>query len=465
MRAQLLIAILLVAIVHGASAHAQTPITSATISHQMPLEVVDGSGNNLPVNVTQLPLDFFDDYSWRMFVSLNWPAKEGVRGVPDETKSVGGLGPCVWETWKTGFEIVPKSISAADAPTPWDSFDAKTPCSELDVPASGSGKRRILAAWKAFGDFHQAGFGTFDDTNPLVCQNKTHVRYEVRVNQAEYVHIVARKLYLRSTIAALTFPERFPNNAVEVKAAWREMGDEVPESEAKTFYTIKALVHDPATNTSTEKRMALVGFHIVHKTPLRPQWIWSSFEHIRNVPTTNMPGAMEKFSFNDPTKPQATDSPPAALSPANPPMPPLTPTQVVRELPLHPAAPGNIGTAATNQRYQLALANTVWANYMLVATQWPTKTSSPMANPPDNIDGNPFPPMFGSTTSVSNTTLETYRQSNSCMSCHDMARMANLDFVFFIDFHALNDTSFSGIKPRTLDLLRGAIQKGKETRR
>jgi hypothetical protein len=462
MRALLLTAILWTMISPAIWAQ-PAPITTATVSPKMPVEVVDGDGNNLPVNVSQLPLDFFNDYAWRMFLSLNWPAKEDVRGVADETKQVGDPGKRVWETWKTSFEIVPKSAAPEDAPKPWESFDGKTPCSELDVPTIGSGKRRILAVWKPYGDFHQAGFGEFDETNPLVCQNKTHVRYEVRVNQEEYEFILAKKLYLKSIIRDLPQPVRFTNNSVEVKAAWRELGDDVPQAEADTYYAVKFLVHDPKTGDCIEKRMGLVGFHIVHKTPLRPQWVWSSFEHIKNVPLTAPPAATEKFSFNDATKPQTTDVGPPVLSLAAPPMPPLTPTQVVRELPLHPAASGHIGTAAMNKRYQTALAGKVWANYMLVATQWPTKTTNQAVNPPDNIDGDPFPPAFGSTTNVSNTVLESYRQSNSCMGCHDSARQTNMDFVFFLDFHAFNDTSFSGLKPRSLDLLREAIRKGKQT--
>ena len=30
--------------------------------------------------------------------------------------------------------------------------------------------------------------------------------------------------------------------------------------------------------------MGLIGFHAVHKTVGRPQWIWTSFEHVKNVP-------------------------------------------------------------------------------------------------------------------------------------------------------------------------------------
>ena len=30
--------------------------------------------------------------------------------------------------------------------------------------------------------------------------------------------------------------------------------------------------------------LGLIGFHAVHKTVSRPQWIWTSFEHVKNVP-------------------------------------------------------------------------------------------------------------------------------------------------------------------------------------
>ena len=34
----------------------------------------------------------------------------------------------------------------------------------------------------------------------------------------------------------------------------------------------------------TQRTMGLVGLHIVSKTPARPQWIWSTFEQVDNVP-------------------------------------------------------------------------------------------------------------------------------------------------------------------------------------
>src|SRR4029079_465257 len=115
-----------------------------------------------------------------------------------------------------------------------------------------------------------------------------------------------------------------------------------------------------------------------------------------------------------------TDGQLPTIEPANPPQANPAGTQVVRELSLHPALGGAIGTEATNLRYRTALAGTVWENYMLVCTQWPTQTSDSNVTPPDNIRGNPFPDADAPDTTVTNTTLETYTQQfTSCMACHD----------------------------------------------
>src|SRR5437588_12224596 len=51
-------------------------------------------------------------FSWQEFFALNWPAKVTAgtpeRGVADSTKTLADLAvPRVWETWDTGYEVVP----------------------------------------------------------------------------------------------------------------------------------------------------------------------------------------------------------------------------------------------------------------------------------------------------------------------------------------------------------------------
>ena len=51
-----------------------------------------------------------------------------------------------------------------------------------------------------------------------------------------------------------------------------------------------------------EAEVGLVGLHIRYKTPLRPQWMWASFEHVHNVPSQGgaVPvGGPTAYTFND----------------------------------------------------------------------------------------------------------------------------------------------------------------------
>ncbi len=105
------------------------------------------------------------------------------------------------------------------------------------------------------------------------------------------------------------------------------------------------------------------------------------------------------LSFNDPSKPQALDPArrPKAISPTNPPVASPAPMQVVRKQQIQPEA-----MKMNNAYWSLpGIKGTVWENYMLVATQWPTQIS-----PEDpNNDGKPFP---DGGSEIANTTMETY---------------------------------------------------------
>jgi hypothetical protein len=78
------------------------------------------------------------------------------------------------------------------------------------------------------------------------------------------------------------------------------------------------------------------------------------------------------------------------------------------------------GTQKTNDRFQnhALVKDTVWKNYQLVATQWPT-------NPQAGGTGEPFPK-----SGVANVTMETAVPSNSCMICHGHTQ--NTDFVWVL---------------------------------
>ena len=387
-----------------------------------------------PDPIADIPLTGFDpsslfaNYSWRSFIALNWPAKTGAanRGQPDRTKAFGDpAGPRVWTTWKSRHEIFqPEGAN----PSPWASYEGKNPCG-----TDFANDVVTLSSFTAFGDFNQATFDLRRLGNPLVAQNKMYTRYEVRVNQQEFESIVGNKWYLESNLPGPTSPVPFNVGSIEVKAAWRILTTADTAAVRSRYYVIpNAQIFDVASGKCTTQDIALVGFHIVAKTPSRPQWIWSSFEHVDNVPGITIepkPPAGIPLSYNNPSQPQQLVPPtrPSALSPTNPPLANPTPMQVIRKQPITQAS------MDMNKAYWdlPEIRGTVWQNYMLVMTQWPTVTSP---ESPDN-GGAPFP-SAGST--LSNTTMETYFQFDgaSCMDCHQLSNAKGRDFVMFVTFDA-----------------------------
>ena len=82
-------------------------------------------------------------------------------------------------------------------------------------------------------------------------------------------------------------PEKDDRGSIMIKVSWKILE---PEDDKSKFHHVDALVAMPATPDDQfdppclEKTLGLVGFHVVHKTIERPQWIWTSFEHADNVP-------------------------------------------------------------------------------------------------------------------------------------------------------------------------------------
>jgi len=82
-----------------------------------------------------------------------------------------------------------------------------------------------------------------------------------------------------------------------------------------------ASVQDPNTGLCSQMLVGLVGIHIVQKTPTRPQWIWSSFEQVDNVPPA-LSGGPGPYAFNDGTSTAQPKKNPNQLLPGQ--TPPVT---------------------------------------------------------------------------------------------------------------------------------------------
>jgi hypothetical protein len=382
------------------------------------------------------PIAYFDDYSWKAFIALVWPAMSGQRGIPDPAQSLSKAdATLVFETYKADWETFQPNGAR---PTPWnETAAASIPCSNAK-PGDF-----VLSSFTKFGNIGEAGIGNL--VSVLVAQNGTFVRYLAAYNEVEFTAIRSNNWYLAANLPdnqpSPANPITFSSGSLNVKSSWIDMTN-IPHPER--YHTRMAWLQDPISGacSSTPVMVGLVGLHIVQKTPSRPQWIWSTFEHVDNVPPSDyappQPPAKptRTFAFNDGTATKMPDDLPDEYtwSEAIKKIPP--PINIERLTPINNDSTVSRNTVATNKIWQNALSqqNSVWQFYQLTMTQWPT------AVPPDpklaGTPGNTFPGT-GATSAFANTTLETWDQTairSGCMNCHTQTQ--SNDFVWSLTMQA-----------------------------
>ncbi|MGF6554595.1 hypothetical protein ABIA48_000975 [Pseudomonas sp. S30_BP2TU TE3576] len=432
------------------------PFASAapSLSPQIPFDVTATQ----PISLSSLQGNF-DELSWQTFIALNWPALDN--GNPDTGTTIGKQdGATVWESWKESYQIF---RAKGQTPLPWDA-PATLPevCKQLKPG-------RLLQQMGKVPDMLDEFIQPFE-SGPLVDQNGAYTRNEIVVNQSMFNGIVDNGLYSiegqqkffaakkTNTVAfSCGSNDTSQVGSVMVKASWKVLG---ANDRPQDFHTVDALVYTPGNSdpshgpiveeSCASQSVGLVGLHIVHKTASAPQWVWSTFEHVNNVPEQSTPVAQRKgpYLFYNAASDSAINQPPPR--PWNPAVK-ATPSQIVREVPL--TGPTNTLNAKYQALLRTANPQSVWANYQLISTQWPT------AAPPPNCQisaanplGNPAPSF------LANATLETYIQgttpqaSSSCMACHGNAathvtespRTSFADFTYLLE--RAQSTSGQGAK-------------------
>jgi hypothetical protein len=385
----------------------------------------------------------FDFYSWRTFIALNSPAD----GTPVENAQPDARTR--WEdmdNFKQLLDVMlPPKVQAATWPADRDGMEAER---ERLVPAECSDLHRQFPQ-RMIVKMIEESFNEPFKTGPLIDQQGHYAIFDILMDRQMFNYIMANHLNTKAGQAAnTTLSVDFPAGqnakgefgAFMLKVSWRILSP--GEIQAKNFHMVDALVLTPpnAQRRCLKETVGLVGFHAVHKTASRPQWIWTSFEHVQNVPDRVEVAAHEFHGpynfFNVNCKGNCTENatPPTPWDPD----PALElkfrkndsfKSQIVRETPVTPAAKN------MNAIFQSMLSNSVWKNYMLLSTQWPsafscTSLQSKGAGTPDpKTDFLKQPDMTCSPapTFLANSTLETYSQgvvplaSSSCIACHSNA--------------------------------------------
>jgi len=395
-----------------------------------------------PCNSVTPQTDAFASLAWQVFKMIVWPAArsptgEPVRGTPDTSLDLSDTTrPRVFETYKADWETF---LPSATPPLDWPQYaDTAVACSNHPRIAAGT---LVLSALAEFGNVEeQAGNNQAGQaiTNILIGQNRKLVRYLVGFDKNEFDLILTNKLYNAAKLPDPGNPPdastAAPDGTIIVKSAWLELdGLRVPH---ETFYRRHALVQDTETKECHDAEVGLVGLHIRYKTPTRPQWVWASFEHIRNVPPqasgTSPVRPPATYTFNDGSGTPMPDQPPPPTLLGSPSFSPHAPPfNVTRPKPISDEI------QKINAQWQSALAGTVWTNYELVIVEWPAIGSSPLINA---FQSAPEPPSITDQTSnLLNTTLETFLQKAvgpddglifTCMGCHN--KVQSLDYTFTI---------------------------------
>jgi hypothetical protein len=412
----------------------------------------------------------FDFYSWRTFIALNSPA-DGTSILQPKADALTR-----WEDMANFKQLLDVMLPAKLQPPSWptdragmeDERNRLVP-EECRALHSQTPERMIV---KMIEESYNEPF----KTGPLIDQQGRYAIFDILMNRQmfEYIRDNHHPLYSQALQAAnsdlsVDFPAG--NNAdgelgaFMLKVSWKILSDK--EIADNNFHMVDALVLTPPNvngRSCLNEKLGLVGFHAVHKTTTRPQWIWTSFEHIKNVPdrgevTANTLDGPYNFFDADCKTCAVNATPPRPWAP----VPKLNlkfreddsfKSQIVREVPLTDAAKN------MNKIFQSILANTVWRNYMLISTQWPsafgcTKLHSNPSAPKPQTDFLKQPDMTCSPapTFLANSTLETYSQgkiplaSSSCIACHGnavdfqrgasnpqgKARMNQSDFTFILE--------------------------------
>jgi hypothetical protein len=246
---------------------------------------------------------------------------------------------------------------------------------------------------------------------PLVDQNGQKVYYNISVNDVSYCTL---KEAARQGLNIMTFPpgrseESDVPGSTELKFAWKVLS---PEDDSSRFITWHVRVPDPedpnnltwdcdaTPDKCTWKKatVGLVGIHIVHKSKLHMEWIWSTFEQIDNSPdesslqTVQLQG--RKFSFYGSR----------VLHNA------LAPTQLTRTQPIAP----DTDQLNREARHLLQQQHSVLQYYELVGTQYDPLNRADIAQAISSA----VPQV------LRNTVIEPYiPQGSSCIGCHSTAKL------------------------------------------
>ncbi len=395
---------------------------------------------------------FIDNFAWKVFVALNWPADCLHQGVPLENKKIGEApeSPRVWEFYRIPEEVF--FPAGKEPPTqPTKPFTCVEDRNSLNT-GHNSTVVQLTESGMLAGEDNDADPAMV----PLVDQHGNYIINETRINPKEFDQIVKNKWYDAIKLAQFNSDKNFTlvcsgnendnllgvpcstyekEGAIEIKAAWRVFDERNSEAEKARYYTTKRKLLIPADRSDTGVEFSqvvevgLIGFHIKHKTS-EQGWIWSTFEQVDNVPdgtptpvqyTLYNPNCTENCKQNDYHVIEAPyywqkEAPHAVKKVGG-----EIRNQILSQIVRSPEPLFYRQTSKQNEQWQHKLRHisesSVWQYYKLIGTEWLSNPGLPYDLAKREIS--PAPPL-------ANVAIEPYIQTTNCIDCHTGATLKNV---------------------------------------
>jgi hypothetical protein len=209
-----------------------------------------------------------DEYAWRLFVALNWPADPETRAA-DRNVRFGAAYPVVWETWQNAADVYREDGSDPGAWVKAASDPAWAPERRFENLS-----RQELRMTR-----HIVDGAMVPLVDPLA-QAKRLI--EVRMNRVSFDYVRSHGLYnVEGQLEAVAQGRavKFPYGSVEIKASWRS----IAADQRSRYHTITVRFAD-----GTSRLYGLTALNIAAKD--LPHWFWASFEHVDNASRANAEG-------------------------------------------------------------------------------------------------------------------------------------------------------------------------------
>jgi len=331
------------------TAQTPPPIPPIVVSPNVPTDIPGGAPN--------ADLGAAAAFAWNEFIALNWPAKSGTREAPDGALPFGymataGGPPLVWQTMRHKIEIFPPRTSAnatspfpaphgAEQGPPFYGYD--DPPAYYYQPADVGTNNGSVLACPGHAATAQAPWVNLDETSQIGLDNMyagivpntpaVHgnsqpqlIRFMAKANHVEYDYVMQKGYWYHS--AALDQAEQnykdavarksalkepyvsFPDGTIEVKSAWRQLSSsEAPERFHTTTVRFYQTTGTPAVPCYVDATWALIGLHIIHKTPSAPAFVFATFEQADNILTTDGKPTEDNNGVANPPSGASTEPP------------------------------------------------------------------------------------------------------------------------------------------------------------